>query len=341
MDNRPLVSVCIPTYNGAHLVPRAIESCLKQTYNNIEILVIDDCSKDNTIEVVKEYQKISDKIRLIVNKMNLGCSKNFLKTFLEAQGFYVQHLGQDDWLDENFIEEKINIFNSNPNIAFVAHVVKSYISKENGGIVYVGKNCKKNGMQTLQFILKRFYKEPGWFGFSSMMRKKDAVEQYIFDIPNKFGYEKYYAKSMAIDNILLLRILSLPEYDGKFFYTTSAFYNTLSHPEHYSKNYGWVREGNIEDRVKFSHIDRIGYEFFFKTQPKKYLLYYRVYMGYFLIGNIIFDYISKRATTGFSFRAFKFYFSDYSLIEKLAVCLGILPHVVIRAAKWLSNKITK
>ena len=155
MENKPLVSICIPAYNGEHLITRALDSCLKQTYQNLEILVIDDCSKDNTIEVVKEYQKRSDKIRLIANEVNLGASKNLLKTFQEASGVFVQHIGQDDWLDENYIEEKVRAFDENPNVAFVGNPMKAYEKNEKDEIVYTGQNFKKHGIQTLEFILRK------------------------------------------------------------------------------------------------------------------------------------------------------------------------------------------
>ncbi len=101
MQEHPLVSICIPTYNGAHLVPRALENCVKQTYPAVEILVIDDMSKDTTCEVVESYARRFPNIRLIKNEHNLGASKNFLKTFEMARGVdvrprmsaHMQHLG--------------------------------------------------------------------------------------------------------------------------------------------------------------------------------------------------------------------------------------------------------
>ena len=56
MNNQKLVSVVMPTYNRAHLLPRAIESALSQTYKNLEIIIVDDGSTDNTEQIVKKYQ---------------------------------------------------------------------------------------------------------------------------------------------------------------------------------------------------------------------------------------------------------------------------------------------
>ena len=67
MNNEPLVSICIPTYNGARLVHRALDSCLAQTYKNIEVVVVDDASSDDTWVVLQEYGKKSEKIKIYKN----------------------------------------------------------------------------------------------------------------------------------------------------------------------------------------------------------------------------------------------------------------------------------
>ena len=65
-----LVSVCIPAYNSGRFIVRTIESILNQTYKNIEIVVVDDCSSDDTVDKVKSIK--DDRIKLIVNEANLG-----------------------------------------------------------------------------------------------------------------------------------------------------------------------------------------------------------------------------------------------------------------------------
>ena len=70
MDKKPLVSIIIPTYNRAEFLPRAVQSALDQTYTNIEIIIVDDCSPDNTKEVVKAYQKKDKRIQYLCNKKN-------------------------------------------------------------------------------------------------------------------------------------------------------------------------------------------------------------------------------------------------------------------------------
>ncbi|MCX6702303.1 MAG: glycosyltransferase family 2 protein, partial [Candidatus Wolfebacteria bacterium] len=262
MDKKPLVSVCIPTYNGAHLVGRAIQSCLDQTYENLEVIVVDDSSRDDTVKVVKEFQKKSDKVKFFVNKENLGAALNFLETFRLANGFYVQHLGQDDWLDKNHIAEKVSVLNNHPDIAFVANCQNAYRLDKSGETILRKRFCKKHGYHFSEEVFKKFYREPGLIGFFCFMRKEDVMAQYLVDIPNNFDYGKYYRKAMVVDNLLLLRILNLKKYNGRYFYTNKTGYCNLERPDNYSRDYGWINEKKIADWVKFAHIDRVGYEFF-------------------------------------------------------------------------------
>jgi glycosyltransferase involved in cell wall biosynthesis len=88
MKSNILVSICIPAYNGGHLISRAIESCLNQTYTNLEIVIVDDCSSDNTVEIIKNFQSKDQRIKFFRNESNLGLALNFFETFKKSSGEY-------------------------------------------------------------------------------------------------------------------------------------------------------------------------------------------------------------------------------------------------------------
>lgn len=108
---QPLVTVIIATYNRADFISRCIDSVLSQTYKNIEIIVIDDCSTDNTTEVLKPYE---GRIKVIRNKDNKGISYNSNLGFSLSSGRFICLLGDDDyWLDEHKIELQVKSFEAN------------------------------------------------------------------------------------------------------------------------------------------------------------------------------------------------------------------------------------
>ncbi|MGF1676661.1 MAG: glycosyltransferase family 2 protein, partial [Rivularia sp. (in: cyanobacteria)] len=84
-----LVSVIIPSFNAQRWLPEAIDSCLKQTYSNIEIIVIDDCSTDKSMEIIKSY---GDKIRWERLLKNKGGSYARNRGFALSKGEYIQFL---------------------------------------------------------------------------------------------------------------------------------------------------------------------------------------------------------------------------------------------------------
>lgn len=102
----PLVSVCIPTYNYARFLPRTIESVLGQTHSDLEVVVLDDVSTDDTPAVVERYLGDS-RLRFERNDRNLGLFGNFNRCFEVARGEYVKVLCADDWLHPRSVEDAL------------------------------------------------------------------------------------------------------------------------------------------------------------------------------------------------------------------------------------------
>lgn len=106
--NTPIVSVILPTYNRASLLPRAIQSVLNQTYKNFELIIIDDHSNDNTDKVVKEFK--DNRVRYIRHKENKGAAAARNTGIRLAKGKYIAFQDSDDeWLPKK-LERQIIIF---------------------------------------------------------------------------------------------------------------------------------------------------------------------------------------------------------------------------------------
>jgi glycosyltransferase involved in cell wall biosynthesis len=113
MEKSPLVSIIIPCYNREAYISDAINSCLNQTYQNIEIIVVDDGSTDSSVEILKSY---GDKISLITQS-NQGVSTARNKGLNSASGEYIVMLDSDDWLSHDIIQKHIETHMKWPEIA--------------------------------------------------------------------------------------------------------------------------------------------------------------------------------------------------------------------------------
>ena len=95
------IDILLATYNGEKYLKEQLDSILNQTYKNIRIIISDDCSKDTTPEILKEYQKKDDRIELHIQKNNLGVVKNIEFLLKEVKSPYYMLADQDDyWLPE-------------------------------------------------------------------------------------------------------------------------------------------------------------------------------------------------------------------------------------------------
>jgi glycosyltransferase involved in cell wall biosynthesis len=119
MEHHPKVSVLIPTYNYAYCLDEAVQSVLSQTLSDFELIVIDDCSKDNTDEVMQKY--LSDpRITYMRNEKNLGLVGNWNKCLTFAKGDNIKLLCADDKFRNDLLEKMVNVMDKYPNVSLVA-----------------------------------------------------------------------------------------------------------------------------------------------------------------------------------------------------------------------------
>lgn len=135
MKNKPLVSILIPTYNRAKYLGAALESALAQTYQNIEIIVHDDASTDETSLILKKYQ--GPRLKIIHTKTNHGMLPGWNYLAQKASGEYLKFLASDDLLAPNCVEELV--------AAGLAHPQAAIITCQRKFIDEQGKVIKKMG----------------------------------------------------------------------------------------------------------------------------------------------------------------------------------------------------
>lgn len=100
----PLISIAVCTYNGEKFLAEQLESILAQTYKNIEVVIVDDGSVDNTLEIINKYAVADDRIKVFRNKVNLGFNKNFEYALSLTSGALIAISDQDDIWELNKLE---------------------------------------------------------------------------------------------------------------------------------------------------------------------------------------------------------------------------------------------
>ena len=99
MDEELLVSIALCAYNGEKYISQQLDSILRQTHRNLEIIIVDDCSTDNTFNIVKRYSVLDSRIKCFRNEVNIGFNKNFEKAIKLTTGDFIAISDQDDiWL---------------------------------------------------------------------------------------------------------------------------------------------------------------------------------------------------------------------------------------------------
>lgn len=117
INPQPLVSVIMPVYNAGNFLNGAVKSILNQTYNNFELLIIDDASTDNApSHFLKEIVGRDSRVRLIIHSKNKGLVATLNEGLQLSQGNYIARMDSDDLCETNRLEKQMRFFQKNPDI---------------------------------------------------------------------------------------------------------------------------------------------------------------------------------------------------------------------------------
>jgi glycosyltransferase involved in cell wall biosynthesis len=122
----PKVSIGIPTYNRAKLLKRSIKSALNQNYKNIEVIVSDNASTDETKNICQYYLSKDARFKLFNQSSNIGPTANFESVLEKSSGQYFMWLGDDDWIDETYVSSCLKHLMEDESISLVGGVPTYY-----------------------------------------------------------------------------------------------------------------------------------------------------------------------------------------------------------------------
>ncbi len=172
-EQTPLVSVIIPCFNREKYISDAIDSCLRQSYKNIEIIVVDDGSSDNSVEFIKS--KYNNKLKLIIQE-NKGSASARNTGLFAATGKFIIFLDSDDWLSEDLVEAHVNTLNKWENVDICC--ADSVAMQSNGSMSEVKRSTWPD---TPSNPIRLFLLKPPPFPACEIYRKSSILSHGGFD----------------------------------------------------------------------------------------------------------------------------------------------------------------
>jgi len=267
INKHPFVSICIPVYNTEKYIERAVLSIINQSFQDFEIIIVNDCSNDNTLNIIKRLQKEDDRIRLINHTKNSGVYNCRSQAALNANGKYILFLDPDDLiLNQNLLENLYN-YNSYYNLDIIEFLV--YHKKEKKNDIYYPKSFKLNHNHKYK---NKIICQPE---LSDIIFFTPNTKAHI-DIICRTIWNKIYRKELILKSI---------EYIGEEYYFNNnlivaddTFLNIINF--HFAKNYSIIRIGGYLYNVRSSSMSNgfisinhrikqnISYFFYFKLLYK-------------------------------------------------------------------------
>ena len=188
MENRPLVSVVVPTYNFGKYISKCVDSILKQSYDNIEIIIVNDGSTDDTKNILEELRKGNANIK-VINKANEGVSTARNIGLEIASGEYIIFVDGDDYLSEDAVEYLVGLVDK-PKADF--GLSKNCFMRE-GEYQVVSDNIKELGPQDATTLLL----SPALIvGCWNKIYRKSVLDKYSI----RFNPELFYGEGLRFIN---------------------------------------------------------------------------------------------------------------------------------------------
>ncbi len=178
----PKVSVCIPAYNSCEFIGKTIESVLKQTLSDFELIICDDASSDGTREVIRQYQ--DPRIRLIENQVNLGAEKNWSLATSFARAPYIKLLCGDDVLYPDCLARQVSMLDSPAHASAAMICCTRDIIDPDGKVIFARRGIHFDGIMSSSKAIRMLVRSgtnPIGEPLTTMYRKAVADKIGMFD----------------------------------------------------------------------------------------------------------------------------------------------------------------
>ena len=268
----PKISVCIPVYNGSEFIKIAIDSVLNQSFKDFELIIVDNQSTDNTVEIIKEYK--DDRIKLFINETNIGMIPNWNKALSYATGDYLKILPADDFIYPKCLELQSAILDNDKakRISFVCS--SRHIINDAGKVLFVRKFSSKsfeiNNFKAFNKVIRAGGNILGEGG--AVMFRRETQEKvgpfnsdifYLLDLDQWFKILLHGHLYVIADVLSAFRVSSSSasvQVADKQKKDYSAFINKIYHAKEYQITWYSYRLGLIKTYI-FTQIKKLIYKF--------------------------------------------------------------------------------
>lgn len=179
----PEVSILIPTYNIESHISKTLDSVIQQTFDDWEMVILDDCSIDDTYEICRQYAMKDPRIRLFRNETNQGMMKNWNKGITMCGGLYWGKLDHDDIWSKNMLQDCVNILRDNESVGLV--VTNYSIIDESGNLIKRNLKPDQEGEINCKELIE-IGGVSGMFRDNLLMQGIGLMRREIFDKIGKF-----------------------------------------------------------------------------------------------------------------------------------------------------------
>ena len=190
-----LVSVVMSAYNAENFIADSIRSILNQTYENLEFIIINDCSSDNTSQIIERFSNNDSRIKLIHNKENLGLTKSLNIGIKHAEGEFIARLDADDTSEPLRLEKQVNFFNTHQDTTLVG----------SGGYLInnLGHKVSRINVISRECVIRRLMTHLNLFIHSSIMVRRRIIED-VGGYREKFRYSQDYDLILRVSDKYIL-----------------------------------------------------------------------------------------------------------------------------------------
>lgn len=268
MSNSDLISVIIPVYKSEKYINRCVESIIKQTYKNIEIILVDDGSPDNCPQICDDWVKKDSRIK-VIHKKNGGAFSARLEGVKNSSGEYIGFVDSDDWIDTDMYEFLLDLMQThNADISAAGfRIVNEY---EERAVGETEQTEAQISLYDFEGIIKNFQKNDLWSLCNKLYKRK------LFDSLPELPMDLVFSEDMMMNYFLYKQI-------NRIVISNTVKYNYYRHGD--SAIAGVITYNIIDDSVKAYNI--VDEDFDKSSTAYPYLLSLKVLNDMFLINSVI------------------------------------------------------